>query len=97
MSSYPHNMRQTVGRLRSIGTSQIAFSSKTTPYRLVEEVGGVCLILYGWDEGSLGACQVGPVQALEPGVQLDLARPSPPKPFTGVQLQQAVHQVLALC
>ena len=75
----------------------MAFSSQTVPYRLVKEVRGVCLILYGGDEGSLGARQVGPVQALEPGMQLDLARPSPPKPFTGVQLQQAVHQVLALC
>ena len=68
----------------------------TQPYRFVKEIGGVCLALNSRDEGSLGAGQAGPVQAFEPGVQLDLASPSVPKALTGVQLQQLVHQVFAL-
>ena len=65
-------------------------------HRLVNEVGGVHLVLHSWDEGCLGACQVGPVQAGKPRVQLDLPGPPVAQAVTGVQLQQAVHQVLAL-
>lgn len=66
------------------------------PHRLVKEVGCIRLILHSRNEGCFCASQAGPIQALEPRVQLDLPCPSVAQSLTGVQLQQAIHQVLAL-
>ena len=65
-------------------------------YRLVKEVGCICFTLNTGDEGCFGTSKGGPVQALEPGMQLDFSSPTVAKAVTGVQLQQPVHQVLAL-
>jgi len=65
-------------------------------YRLVKEVGCICFTLNTGDESCFGASQGGPVQALEPGMQLDFSSSTVTKAVTGVQLQQPVHQVLAL-
>ena len=66
------------------------------PHRLVKEVGCICLILHSRNEGCFCASQAGPIQALEPRVQLDLPCPSVAQSLTRVELQQAIHQVLAL-
>lgn len=65
-------------------------------YRLVKEVRCICFALNTGDEGCFGTSKGGPVQALEPGMQLDFSSPTVPKAVTGIQLQQPVHQVLAL-
>lgn len=65
--------------------------SNSLPYRLVKEIGCVKFIFHCRDEGCLGACQAGPVQALEPGMQLDLPSPFVAQPVTGVQPQQPIH------
>ena len=68
-----------------------------TPHLLEVEVAGVTLAVQLRDKGCLGPGQVAPVQARKPGVLLELTGAAMPQADVGVDLQQRIYEVLALC
>ena len=68
-----------------------------TSHLLEVEVAGVTLAVQLRDKGCLGPGQIVPVQARKPGVLLELAGAAMTQADVGVDLQQRICEVSALC
>ena len=64
--------RQQPGHMPPVLQAPRCSCEQSKSHRFWVEVGGVQLIIHRWDKGCLRARQAGPVQPMEPGVQLDL-------------------------